>query len=73
METTTPFDLNQALQQWRANLQTLGSFRAEDLAELEGHLRESISLLQARELSLRFGHKTRLPLPARSCLPAARA
>lgn len=52
MENSTPFDLNQALSQWRARLQDLGRFRAEELDELEGHLRESIFLLHARGLSI---------------------
>lgn len=52
MENSTPFDLNQALRQWRASLQNLGGFRAEELEELEGHLRESISTLHARGLSV---------------------
>jgi len=52
MENSAPFDLDQALGQWRANLQNLGGFRAEDLEELEGHLRESISVLHAKGLSI---------------------
>ena len=52
MENSTPFDLNQALGQWRASLQNLGRFHAEELEELEGHLRESISLLHSRGLSI---------------------
>jgi hypothetical protein len=50
MENSTPFDLNQALSQWRASLQNLGGFHAEELEELEGHLRESISILHAKGL-----------------------
>jgi hypothetical protein len=50
MENSTPFDLNQALLQWRASLQNLGGFHAEELEELECHLRESISGLHARGL-----------------------
>jgi hypothetical protein len=52
MENSAPFDLGQALGQWRANLQSLGGFRTEELEELESHLRESISVLHARGLSL---------------------
>ena len=50
MENSTPFDLDQALRQWRASLQNLGGLHAEELEELEGHLRESISVLHARGL-----------------------
>ena len=50
METSAPFELDQAVGQWRANLQHLGSFRAEELDELEGHLRESITVLHAKGL-----------------------
>jgi hypothetical protein len=52
MENSTPFDLDQALRQWRASLENLGEFRAEELEELEGHLRESISALHVRGLPL---------------------
>ena len=51
MENPTLFDLNQALQQWRASLQDLGGFRADEIEELEGHLRESMDALHARGLS----------------------
>lgn len=51
METTTPFDLNRAIQQWRENLSQSPAFQRENLAELESHLRDSIATLQARELS----------------------
>ena len=51
METSSPFDLDQALWQWRAGLQNHGGFCAADLEELEGHLRESISVLHAGGLS----------------------
>src|ERR1035441_5554201 len=50
METSAPLDLDQALGQWRASLQHLGGFRADELDELEGHLRESISVLHAKGL-----------------------
>ena len=52
METSSPFDLDQALWHWRASLQNLGGICAADLEELEGHLRESISALHARGLSV---------------------
>ena len=51
MENQAPFDLNPALQQWRASLQNLGDFSADELEELEGHLRESMAALHARGLS----------------------
>ena len=52
METPTSFDLDRALAQWRESLQNLGGFRAEELQELESHLRESISVQHARGLSI---------------------
>jgi hypothetical protein len=52
METSSPFDLDQALRQWRASLENLGGIQAEELEELEGHLRESISRLQTRGLAI---------------------
>jgi hypothetical protein len=52
MENQTPFDLDHALSQWRASLQNLGGMHPEELEELECHLRESISVLQARGLSI---------------------
>jgi hypothetical protein len=52
MENSTPFDLDQALRQWRASIENLGGIRAEELEELECHLRESISLLHTRGLSM---------------------
>lgn len=52
MESPAPFDLNKSLGQWRANLQNLGGFRADELDELEAHLRESLSELHARGLAI---------------------
>ena len=52
MENPASFDLNQALRQWRASLQNLGGLGAEELEELECHLRESISILHTRGLSV---------------------
>jgi hypothetical protein len=52
METTTPFDLNRALQQWRADLAQSPAFRDENLDELETHLRDSMAVLRARDLSV---------------------
>lgn len=51
METTTPFDLNQAIRTWRENLGQSPAFRRENLDELEAHLRDSIDSLQTHELS----------------------
>ncbi len=51
METTTPFDLNRAIQQWRDNLAQSPAIRAENLDELETHLRDSVARWQSRELS----------------------
>ncbi len=51
METTTSFDLNRAIQEWRQRLSTNPSCSAEDLAELESHLRDSIADLRAKGLS----------------------
>ncbi len=51
METTTPFDLNQAIQRWRQNLAQSPAFQRENLDELEAHLRDSVATLQADGLS----------------------
>ena len=51
METTTPFDLNRAIQQWRDNLNQSPAIRRENLDELEMHLRDSVAVLQPRGLS----------------------
>lgn len=51
METTTPFDLNRAIQQWRKNLAQSPAIRAENLDELEIHLRDSVAALQSRDLT----------------------
>ncbi len=51
METTTPFDLNRAISHWRDELAQSSAFRAENLDELEAHLRDSVATLQGRELS----------------------
>ena len=53
MESSTPFHLDQALRQWRTSLENLGGIQAEELEELECHLRESIFLLHTRGLSIR--------------------
>lgn len=51
METTTSFDLNRAIQQWRENLAQSPAFRSENLSELESHLGDSIATWQTRGLS----------------------
>lgn len=51
METTTPFDLNRAIQQWRETLAQSPAIRSENLDELEVHLRDSMSALEARGLA----------------------
>lgn len=48
MEAPTPFDLNRAIQLWRENLAPSPAFHADNLDELESHLRESIDALQSR-------------------------
>jgi hypothetical protein len=51
METQSSFDLNLAIQRWRENLARSAALRAENLNELESHLRDSIETLRKRELS----------------------
>jgi hypothetical protein len=51
METPAPFDLNNAIQRWRENLATSPAFRAENLDELEAHLRDSVGAFVAKGLS----------------------
>jgi hypothetical protein len=51
MENQTSFDLNVAIQHWRENLAQSAAFRAENLNELESHLRDSIASWQTRGLS----------------------
>ena len=51
MENQTPFDLNNALRNWREGLSRSPQFRHEDLAELEAHLRDSIAALESKGLS----------------------
>jgi hypothetical protein len=48
--TPAPFDLNRALQQWRAGLDQSPAFRRENLDELESHVHDSIAHL--RQLGL---------------------
>jgi hypothetical protein len=51
METTTPFDLNRAIQHWREDLAQSPAFHSDNLNELESHLRDSIAALRTRGLS----------------------
>jgi hypothetical protein len=51
METSDQFNLNEALLQWRSGLKDSPAFRPDDLEELEGHLRDSISSLVSKGLS----------------------
>jgi hypothetical protein len=51
METTTAFDLNQAIRHWRENLAQSPAFQRANLDELETHLCDSIASLQSRGLS----------------------
>jgi hypothetical protein len=51
MENQTTFDLNAAIQRWRGDLAKSGSFLANDLEELESHLRDSESLLRSQGLT----------------------
>ena len=51
MQTASEFDLNNAIQPWRAALARTAAFRAENLDELESHLRDSVIALTARGLS----------------------
>src|SRR5689334_4860409 len=51
MNAETEFDLNTAIQRWREDLACSAALRAENLNELESHLRDSIDTLLTRELS----------------------
>jgi len=51
MENPTPFDLNQAIQQWRERISSAPAFRDRDVDELEDHLRDATSSLMLRGLS----------------------
>lgn len=50
MESSTSFDLNGALQQWRAQLKYSDALRGQDIHELESHLRDAIADWQNRGL-----------------------
>jgi hypothetical protein len=51
MENTTPFDLETAIEKWRAELAQSAAFKQENLNELESHLRDSTARLQSSGLS----------------------
>lgn len=51
METTAQFDLNRAIESWRANLAQSPALRDENLYELETHLRDLVGELETRGLS----------------------
>jgi hypothetical protein len=51
MENETSFDLNAAIQRWRGQLSKFPSFRADDLEELESHVRDSALSLRAQGLT----------------------
>jgi len=88
MEKPASFDLNCALQNWRAHLADSSSVNRENLDELETHLRESVARLRGAGLSeeeawliaqKRFGHTNalgkefeKIQPPARRCLSEKR-
>lgn len=51
MATSIPFDLNTAFRNWREHLQQAPHLRAENVDELESHLRDSVDVLQSKGLS----------------------
>src|SRR3979490_1639515 len=51
MATAIQFDLNAAFHNWREKLQQSPHFRAENLEELEAHLRDSVTVLQSKGLA----------------------
>jgi hypothetical protein len=51
METRTEFNLNTAIQRWRNDLGQSPSIRAENLDELETHLRDSVTAFRKAALS----------------------
>ena len=52
METAIEFDLNTAVRLWREHLGQSPQLRPENLDELEAHLRDSMSALQGKGLSV---------------------
>jgi hypothetical protein len=53
MENSTPFDLNEAMRQWRQIMSASPAFHPDDLDQLECHLRDSVAVLQTKGLSAR--------------------
>ena len=51
MEKRTEFDLNATIQRWRENLSQSPQFRAENVQELESHLRDAVAMWQSKGLS----------------------
>lgn len=51
MATVSQFDLNLALQLWLARLGQSPQIKAENLTELESHVRDSVIQLQSKGLS----------------------
>ena len=51
MANAIPFDLNTAFNNWREKLRQSPHFRAENLEELEAHLRDSVTVLQSKGLA----------------------
>ena len=51
MNNPIPFDLNLDIQNWRESLAQSSAFRSENLNELESHLRDSITKLEASGLT----------------------
>jgi len=51
MATAIQFDLNIAFHNWRETLRQSPHFRAENLEELEAHLRDSVTVLQSKGLA----------------------
>ncbi len=51
MQNPAAFDLNRAIKSWREQTSRLPSFRAENVDELESHLRESVNRLKGLGLS----------------------
>jgi hypothetical protein len=51
IESADAFDLSLAIQGWREKLSQSPAFRSENLDELESHLRDSVTALQAHGLS----------------------
>src|SRR5215475_1863734 len=51
MENETPFDLEDAVRNWHSSLIQSSRLKAEEMEELELHLRDSVSALKKRGLT----------------------